>query len=247
MRRNYADIAIASAVAVLGYVAVVAHLPAPMMVVFGICLFAAPGYVWSDVLLSPSVTGLERVGVATGIALMVPVLGGLGLYVVGIPLHHATWVGLLAIVTLVGSTVLTIKRRRADPPVAHQRAKRERLPVWHAIAFGAAAVIAIGAVTLAVIGADTQKYPGYTQLWLSPLEHKQLSASLGITNQQGGAIHYRLVLLRKGRVSAIWNLTLADGQTWQRTISFTDSYSIVANLYRLPDLSHPYRTVANGD
>ena len=38
-----------------------------------------------------------------------------------------------------------------------------------------------------------------------------------------------------------------DGQTWQHTIPFSDRYSIAANLYRLPDLAHPYRNVTNGD
>jgi hypothetical protein len=40
---------------------------------------------------------------------------------------------------------------------------------------------------------------------------------------------------------------LADGQTWQRSISFTESYPIAADLYRLPDLSHHYRNVDNGE
>jgi hypothetical protein len=103
------------------------------------------------------------------------------------------------------------------------------------------------AVGIAVYSANAQRYPGYNQLWLSPLRNNPVSASLGVTNQQGSTTQYRLVLLRKGRVSATWNLTLTDGQTWQHTISFTDRYSIAANLYRLPDLGHPYRNVDNGE
>jgi hypothetical protein len=216
------------------------------MIVFGIGLFAAPGYVWSDVFLSPGATALERIGVATGLALIVPILGGLALFAAGIPLHRASWVGLLAGITIVGAAVMAIQRRAAEPSVPSQRAKRGRLAVWHAVAFGAATAIAVGAVALAVVSADTQKYPGYTQLSLSPLQDKPVTASLGVTNQQGSTLQYRLVLLRKGRVSASWNFTLADGQTWRRTIPFTDKYLIAADLYRLPDLSHPYRNVGNG-
>jgi hypothetical protein len=247
MGRNYTDIAVASGVAVLGCVAVVTPLPTPVMVVLGIGLFASPGYVWSRVLLNFGVPSLEKVGVAVCIALMVPVFGGLVLYAAGIPLHRTSWVCLLAVVTIVGVVVLTKQRRTADPAVPGKQSNRGHLPVRHAVAFGAAAVIAIGAVTLAVIGADTQKYPGYTQLWLSPLENKSLTANLGVTNQQGSTVHYRLQLVRKGHGTVTWNLTLADGQTWQRIIPFTDKYTITANLYRLPDLSHPYRDVTNGD
>jgi hypothetical protein len=247
MRHNHADVAVAGGIAILGYAAAMANLPAAVMIVLGIGLFAAPGYVWSEVLLSPRVTGLERIAVATGLALMTPIFGGLVLYAAGIPLRRTSWTGLLAVVTLVGVMALTIQRWKTELPASARQAPAGRHPAWHAAAFGAAAVITIGAVALAVAGAEAQKYPGYTQLWMSPLQQEPLAASLGVTNQQGSTMQYRLVLLRKGQVSATWNLTLASGQTWQRTITFTDKYSVVADLYRLPDLSHPYRNVTNGD
>lgn len=246
MAREYWDIAIAGVIAMLGCAAVVARFPAPVMIFLGICLFFAPGYLWSNVLLRSGVTGLERVLVGTGIALMVPVLGGLVLSAAGIPLHRIPWVALLAVVTLTGDLALTVQRGKTCPSTRRDKA-RERLVGWHIAAFSTAVLIAIGAITLAVVGADIQKYPGYTQLWLSPLEHKSSVASLGVLNQQGSTMHFRLVLLREGRVSVIWNLALADGQTWQRTVPFSNRYSITANLYLLPDLGHPYRNVTNGD
>lgn len=246
MARKYFDIAITGVIAMLGCAAVVVSPPAPVMILLGVSLFVAPGYLWSYVLLSSSVTALERVLVGTGIALMLPVLGGLVLSTAGIPLHRISWVTLLAVVTLTGGLVLTVQRRKGRSSTPGDKA-RVHLPGWHIAAFGTAVLIAVGAITLAVVGADIQKYPGYTQLWLSPLEHKSSVASLGVSNEQGSTMHYRLVLLRKGRVSVTWNLALADGQTWQRTVSFSNGYSITANLYLLPDLSHPYRNVTNGD
>ena len=121
-----------------------------------------------------------------------------------------------------------------------------RWSAGHAAAFGAAALIAAGAVGLAVSSAETQKYAGYTQLWLAPLPAKASTASLGVDNEQGAPVRYRLVVRRRGRVAATWNLALASGQTWQRTISYATSYAIAANLYRLPDLRIPYRQVDNG-
>jgi hypothetical protein len=248
MTRRVIDIGVVGGVAVLGCVAVLAHLPTPVTVVLGIGLFAAPGYLWSNVLLSRSMTSLERVCVATGITLMVPIFGGLALYATGIPLRTVSWVSLLAAVTLVGIVVLTIQRMTTtQPPVSRQADWRRRLSVRDIISFGAAAVVVAGAVALAVIGADVQKYPGYTQLWLSPRKAGLATASLGITNQQGKTTRYRVVLLDKGHVSAVWNLTLGSGQTWQRTVPYTNRYSIAAKLYRLPDMSKPYRNVTNGD
>jgi hypothetical protein len=246
MRRNHADVALVVAISVLGFAAAIVRLPAPVTIVLGIGLFAAPGYVWSEVLLGTRVAGLERVAVATGLALAVPVFGGLALYAAGIPLHRAAWAGLLAGMTVVGAVVLTILRRTIRPGLPSRQSTRRRLPVQHAVTFGAAVVIAIGAVALARLGAEIQKYPSFTQLWLSPRGSTPLTASLGVRNQQGSTARYRMVLLRKGRVSTTWNLTLIDGHTWQRTILFTDRYSIVADLYRLPDLAHPYRYVTNG-
>jgi len=202
VRRNYSDIAIAEAIAILGCVAFFAHLPGPVMLVLGLCLFAAPGYVWSEVFLSRRDRGLERVAVGTGLALMVPVFGGIVLYAAGIPLNRTAWVGVLSVATLVGAAVALItRRRRRDDPAPRRPARTRRWSAWHAVAFGAAAVIAAGAVGLAVVSADAQKYSGYTQLWLTPLPGQPSRASLGVDNEQGGATQYRLVLRRKGQVS----------------------------------------------
>jgi hypothetical protein len=249
VRRSYLDMTIAEVAAILGYVAYVTHLPEPVTIVLGLGLFAAPGYVWSDVLLSSRERGLERAAVAAGLSLIVPVLGGLGLYAAGIPLSRPAWVGLLSLVTLAGAAtaLITRRRRRDDPDLGQPEPKpRRRGSAWHVVAFGAAAIIAVAAVGLAVVSAQAQKYPGYTQLWLAPLPGQSASAALGVGNEQGGTTQYRLVLRRKGRVSATWNLTLVDGQSWQRTISYTTSVAMSADLYRLPDLRDPYRQVDNG-
>ena len=113
-------------------------------------------------------------------------------------------------------------------------------------AFAAAVLVAAGAVGLARTGVAKQPQPGFTQLWLSPQQQKPHTLSFGVTNDQGGTTSYRLVLLRNGQVSATWNLTLANGQTWQRSVAVNGTYTLTANLYRLPDLAHPYRYVSTG-
>ena len=67
-------------------------------------------------------------------------------------------------------------------------------------------------------------------------------------NDEGHTTGYRLVMMRTGHVSTAWNVTLANGDTWQRTVPFNGKGSLDADLYRLPDLAAPYRYVdTNGD
>jgi hypothetical protein len=113
----------------------------------------------------------------------------------------------------------------------------------HAAAFGAAVVVAVGALRLARAGAAIQHYPGFTQLWLVDQGRNPATANLGFGNHEGRTMRYRLILLRSGHRIARWGLTLANGQTWRQSPVFSGRYTIEANLYRLPDLSHPYRHV----
>ena len=245
MGRSQADVAATAVVAALACGAAAIGAPTAALVVLGITLFAAPGYVLSQILLGARVAGLERVVVAAGLALAVPILGGPVLYLAGVPLHRNAWLGLLAGVTLVSDVVLLVRRWAGRAPLFTWRPEW-RLPRGHTAIFAAAIVIAAGAVGLARIGVAAQPQPGFTQLWLSPQAQDRHTASLGVTNDQGSVTSYRLVLLRGGQVGASWNLTLANGRTWQRVVPLTGNYIFTANLYRLPDLTHPYRYVATG-
>ena len=118
------------------------------------------------------------------------------------------------------------------------------MSAWQTAVCGAALVVAIGAVGLAREATVIQHQAGFTQLWLSARGETVATASLGVRNYQGSTQRYRLILLRQGHISVTWNLTLSNGQTWQRAVSITGNYIKAANLYLLPDLSHPYRHVA---
>lgn len=244
MGRNQADVIATAWVAGMACVLAPSGAPVAVMTVLGVALFLAPGYLLGQLLVGARVTGLERVAVITGLALAIPVFGGLLLYAAGVPLHRPGWIGLLAGLTLAGDVALVLLRRvgRAAPcrwqlswPSTSQ------LPRWQVAAFAAAVLIAAGGVGLARIGVATQPQPGFTQLWLSPQRQHGHALELGVSNDQGAATRYRLVLLHDGRVSATWNLTLAVGQTWQRSVPLAGA--VAARLYRLPDLTHPYRYV----
>jgi hypothetical protein len=123
-----------------------------------------------------------------------------------------------------------------------ERAKRpQRVPPWQAIACGLSVLVAGSAIWIARAGAASQQQPGFTELWLSSQNHSTSIDNLGVSNHEGSRERYKLVLLRKGHVSATWELILATGQTWQKAIHITSPTE--ANLYLLPDLSRPYRYV----
>jgi hypothetical protein len=239
--RKQADLVVTAAVAILACVSAALGAPVAITAVLGIVLLAAPGYLFGQLLLGAWITGLERVAVLTGLALCVPILGGLLLFVIGVPLHRAAWLALLAGATLVGDLVLFWRRRGTRAAFGWSR--EGRTPARHIVAFAAAAVIAVGALGLARAGAAIQHYPGFTQLWLAHPNADAATANLGVGNYEGKTVRYRLVLLRNGHTAASWNLTLANGQTWDESPVFSSRYAITAYLYRLPDLVHPYRNV----
>jgi hypothetical protein len=248
MGRSQTDVAVTALVAALACWAAASGAPAAATAVLGIALFAAPGYLLGQLLVGSRTAGLERVAVMAGLALAVPVFGGLLLYAVGVPLHRPGWLGLFAGVSLAGDLALFLRRRvsRSGRAAPFTRPSVRRLPRRHAAVFAAAVLVAAGAVVLARIGVAIQPQPGFTQLWLAPEGHDQHAESLGVTSDQGSTTRYRLVLVRNGHVSATWNFTLADGRTWQRSVPVTGDGTLAANLYRLPDLTHPYRYVTTG-
>ncbi|MGO8730151.1 MAG: hypothetical protein ACLQK8_26310 [Streptosporangiaceae bacterium] len=241
MSRSQADLGLTATVAVLACAAAAVSAPVAVTAVLGILILAAPGYLLGELLFGAAIEGLERVAVAAGLALCVPILGGLILYAAGVQLHRATWLGLLAGLTLACDLVL-LWRRRSGRAASFGWAPR-RLPRRHAMAFGAAVAIAVCAVGIARAGVVWQHYPGFTQLWLVRSQGNAASVNLGVANHEGKTARYRLVLLRNFRPAGSWNLTLANGQTWHRSPS-SSGRRISVKLYKLPELAHSYRYVA---
>jgi hypothetical protein len=242
MARRQVDVAATAVLAILACDAAVSGAPVAVTAVLGLALLVMPGYLLSQLLLSSRIVGLERAVVATSLGLAVPVLGGLLLNEARVPLHRSSWLGLLAGVTLAADAVLFLRRHAGRVAPFTLRPHWWRIPPWHAAAFAAAVLVASGGLVLARIGAAIQPQPGFTQLWLSARNPNARTASLGVSNDEGSTTRYRLVLLRNDRLSTTWNLTLPDGTTWQQAVPFVGNV-LAANLYRLPDLTHPYRYV----
>ena len=244
MSRSQAEILVTAVAAVVACVAAILDAPVAVMAVFGIMLFAAPGYLLCRLLFGSNIIGLERMAVATGLVFCVPILGGLLLDAAGVPLHRGSWLGLIAGMTLLCDIVLFARRRANATASPAQQAAHRRLPFRHILAFGIAAIIAVSGVVLARVGVSLQHYPGYTQLSLVRPEKNAPTVDLSVGNHEGKTMRYRIVLMRDNHREAIWNLSLANGQTWHRSSSSPNRYTISVNLFRLPEVSKPYRYVA---
>jgi hypothetical protein len=247
MSGRSADLWVTFTVAVLACAAAAVRTPAAVTAGLGLVLFAAPGYLLGQLLAGPGRTALERLAVGAGLALCVPVVGGLLLYLARLPLDRASWLGLLAGVTVVADGLLLVRRRRKGKEPARPgrsgETARWRLQPGPAAAFAVAVLIAAGAVALAREGTAVQRYPGFTQLWLVPDAHTH-ALSLGVANNEGATTRYQLVLLSNGRRLPPRKLTLRNGQVWRMSLSFKTN--VTAHLYRPPDFSRPYRQASIG-
>jgi uncharacterized membrane protein len=269
MYRRHLDILIAGVTALAGGAAYAAHLSSTVQIVLGVALFFAPGYLWSEAILSHRLPPTERLLTSAGLSLILPILGGFLFYALKIPLFRSDWVGLLVVLTLLGVVAVAVQRLREVPPDPRlapnaqrrgQPARKGGMLAFNVLIWSAAGAVAIGSVAFSVKNTEAQKYTGYTMLWLtglpatgaptpSPTPTKVIlptQASLGVTNHQGVAEQYELKLLTKGKVTTTWNFTLSDGQSWGRTVAYTMTYAISANLYLMPNTSTPYRHVGNG-
>lgn len=170
-RNRNLDIAIAAIVAILGGLAAAKNMPGQVTIPLGTALFFAPGYLWSEAILSQRLPGIERAMTTVGMAFIFPILGGFLFYGLHIPLFKSSWVGLLVVLTLLGVVAVAIQRLRGVPVGQAQQPRRTQPPprqggpvVLHSFIFGLAAVVGIGAVAFSVKNAEAQKFPGYTAL-----------------------------------------------------------------------------------
>jgi Protein of unknown function (DUF1616) len=271
-RNRNLDIALAAIIAILGGLAAAKHLPGQIRIPLGIGLFFAPGYLWSEAILSQRLPGIERALTTAGMSLILPILGGFLFYGFRIPLFESAWIALLVVLTLLGVVAAAITRLRQVPADQRQQPRSQQprqsgSVLMHSFIFGIAAVIGLGSVAYSVKSAETQKFPGFTQLWFIQSEPGMQSylapsaalaanpasdaflatkANLQVTNHEGVPEQYELKLLKNGKVTDTWPITLNDGQTWQKTIAFTENYSMLADLYMLPDTSTPLDYDTNG-
>jgi hypothetical protein len=92
-----------------------------------------------------------------------------------------------------------------------------------------AAVLAGGAIWLANASTGWQHSPGFAQLWLTP--SSGTTSTLGVRDNFPGQQTFRLVVRGNGgKVLGAWDLSLAQGQAWQRTVARPAGSTLTARL-----------------
>jgi hypothetical protein len=178
-----------------------------------------------------------------GLVLAGTVLAGLLLNLVT-GLTTLSWAVAFAVAVAACAGGVLVARRRgagklASPPVADAGADAvEPAPVrfsgfrFSPVTAGflaLAAVLAGGAVWLANASTGRQHEAGFAQLWLTPAT--EATSTLGVRDNFAGQQTFRLVLRADGgRVLGAWDLSLAQGQAWQRTVARPAGSTLTATL-----------------
>jgi hypothetical protein len=167
---------------------------------------------------------------SAGLVLAGAVLTGLLLNLVTGLTRLAWAVAFVVAVVAVACAGLVIRRRRADG-VAHAPVLRRGLrpsPVTGGFLLLAAA-LAGGAVWLGNASAGWRHSPGFAQLWLTPAT--DTTSTLGVRDSFPGQQAFRLVLRGNGgKVLGTWDLSLAEGEAWQRTVARPAGSTLTATL-----------------
>jgi hypothetical protein len=191
LRNRNLDIVIAAIVAILGGLAAAKHMSGQITIPLGIGLFFAPGYLWSEAILSHQLPGFERAMTSAGMAFIFPIIGGFLFYALHIPLFKSSWIGLLVVLTLVGVVAVAIQRLRPVPEDQQQQLRPrpgqqrpgpgQQSPrpggsvLLNSFVFGLAAVIALGAVGYSVKSAENQNFAPYTMFSMTPVVNNALA------------------------------------------------------------------------
>ncbi len=161
----------------------------------------------------------DRMMWGAGLTLAAAVLAGLVLNLTT-GLTRLSWAVALAVAVIAVACADQVIMRRGTDVVAHAlvllRGFRPSRVTGGFLML--AAVLAGGAVWLANASAGWEHSPGFAQLWLTPAT--EATSTLGVRDNFPGQQTFRLVLRGDGgKVLGAWDLSLAQGQAWQRTVA----------------------------
>jgi uncharacterized membrane protein len=257
-RRN-PDLLLVAVLAVAGLLAGLAVNLSPLIRgIFSTPLvIALPGYALTAALIPDrqALGRTERTLFGVGLSIVVTILVALGLNQLPAGITNLTVAVSLAAVTL-GCVVVGLVRRRsgattdtgAEPGESAVEVRREAPSRFGPELLALAVILTVAAVFVGVLGTIRAPEPGFTELWLVNGTAAN-SVQVGIRNQEGTDLSYRLEIETAGQVLKTAQIDLASGQQTVQTIQLppltgTSPESVTARLYRLdqPAASPPYRT-----
>ena len=219
----------------------------PQIVVGLIQGFVLPSYALGAAILPNRQLGLLRGVLAIGMNIALVILGGFVLNLLPTGLDTSAWSVFSTIVTLAAAGLAYWHERHSFP----QRATPVRTPLrvgnWLVVA---ATLVILGiSFGLSQWGAEIQPRPGFTQLWLVPVDRSHPSMmQLGVRNEENTALAYRLDLYIDGAIVRTWDsIELQRDTQWE---SVEDISAVVDEgsqlellLYRMDAPTQVYRRV----
>ena len=213
-------------------------------------VFILPGYTLTEVLFHKrSLRSSDRLIFSLGLSLAIDVLSGLILNALPGGLQAPSWAILLAVFTTAFSLIAMLLRRRA-PLNTEQAAPRFHLKLSAALPLGLAAAVLILSLLYSIIGAQQQRYPGFTQLWLLPAstQGQPCAVSMGVQNFEATVVTYRVrMTINEAQVTTWSPLVLAPQQEWKQVVPVSlaanGTTSVDVQLYRLDNPQSVYRQV----
>ncbi len=257
--RPNADLLVVAVLAVAGLLAGLAVNLSPLIRgIFSTPLvIALPGYALTAALIPDrrSLGRTERTLFGVGLSIVLTILVALGLNQLQAGITNLTVALSLAGVTLACLAVALVRRRsasasaEADEPVGPAvEVRRETSPRFGPELLALAVILTVAAMFVGVLGAVRAPEPGFTELWMVNGTNPN-SVQVGIRNNEGTAISYRLEIETQGQVLRTAQIDLETGQQSLQTVELpaltgTSPESVTARLYRLDGsaAATPYRT-----
>jgi uncharacterized membrane protein len=228
-----------------------------------------PGYaVMSAALPSSSLDRLERLTMSLGLSIALTILGGLVVNLLPAGLGTQSWSILLTLVVIGGSNVAMLRRARLQAATGQELRLSPAMPVgagarrlqrslqlpavsrrWRALGLCLALLVMTGAIIFSRESAMHQPYPGFTQLWVLPVQasNGQPGVELGIVNDETSTMSYTLVVKRdQETIRRITGIALPRRGTWEATMLIvrgSEQTFIEGDLYVAGRASSVYRSV----
>lgn len=205
-----------------------------------------PGYALAKFLLPTQTLGfVERLTLSLGLSLAISVLTGLLLNISPWGLQVESWTYLLGGMTICLTVAANIRSKR----VLINPTWPLRINVRTGLLFALTGLVVVAAIAIASLGAIRQRTPGFTQLWILPIDDAAANkVVLGIRNYEGTVVSYQLKLMAgEAFLMEFPTIEIESGGKWETVVNVPPEYegaqAVEAELYRLDDPETIYRRV----